>query len=278
MLKSTTTMIAIALLGIAIVPPLPAEQISTVDKNTRYLALGDSLAFGCDPTTFTSLSKCIGYAQLVADALHKKYANASCPGESSGSFLNTNAPDFGCQLWKTAGNRMFIRYSGSQMDYALLYLRSNPETKLVTINIGGNDLAVLQLGCNFDTSCIVAGVGSTLAQAALNLTAIYQKIRVDAAYSGPIIALTYYCFNYADPLQFQVFSALNSVIEGVSSAYGVKVANGFGAFQAVSAAYGGDSCAAGLLVRNGNGTCGTHPSATGDELLANTVLAAIDSK
>ena len=46
---------------------------------------------------------------------------------------------------------LFINYSGAQMDYAVKYLKTNPNVDLVTINIGGNDLALVQM--QFRTTC-----------------------------------------------------------------------------------------------------------------------------
>lgn len=276
MFKRTFIAIALVLTGAIANVSARAGTVPNVDENTRYLALGDSLAFGCDPTTFTSLDKCVGYTQLVADALHKKYADASCPGETSGSFVSVSAPDFGCQQWKSVPGRMFIPYTGSQLAYATLYLQSNPVTKLITINIGGNDLALLQISCGGDPTCISTQVMGTLAQTGTNLAQILQAIRGN--YSGPLVLLTYYCFNYTDPLQFGAFSAINSVITSAGQAYGAKIADGFGAFQTASAPYNGDACAAGLLLKAADGTCGTHPSLQGHQLLANAILAAIGNQ
>ena len=86
---------------LAIAPMVLAQDIDKVDKSTNYLALGDSLAFGLTPSApANDLSQQIGYAKLVAGTLHKKLANAACPGETSGSILDPNAPDFGCTEWK----------------------------------------------------------------------------------------------------------------------------------------------------------------------------------
>src|ERR1035438_626929 len=71
------------------------------DKNFTYLALGDSIAFGYDPTVaIPAPDKFTGYPEIVAQLEHllqsKKEVNAACPGETSGSFLNVLAPDNGC--------------------------------------------------------------------------------------------------------------------------------------------------------------------------------------
>src|ERR1019366_3867907 len=68
------------------------------DKNFTYLALGDSIAFGYDPTVVNPTpDKFTGYPEIVAQLEHllqsKKEVNAACPGETSGSFLDVTQPD-----------------------------------------------------------------------------------------------------------------------------------------------------------------------------------------
>src|SRR4051794_30666966 len=81
-----------------------------VPRNTRYLALGDSVAFGFNPLVVpVNLDSYVGYPDLVSNALHLKVANASCFGEASGSFLSLAVPDTGCKAWRTT-YPLFISY------------------------------------------------------------------------------------------------------------------------------------------------------------------------
>ena len=249
-----------------------AQNPNNAVKDTRYLALGDSIPFGYNPTVPVNLNNYHGYSEFVSDEIHRKVANASCFGETSGSFLSTTAPDFGCRQWKQAGNPLFVPYSGTQMDYAVNYLANNPNPELVTINIGGNDLAVLQQNCNFDLTCELNGLPAVLGTYGQNMLTIFTNIRVQAGYQGPIVLLTYYAFNYTDPVLVPVFIELNGIASGIATSFGAKIADGFTAFMLAAAPFGGDSCAAGLLIKLPNGTCDTHPSRAGQELLANTIL------
>src|ERR1700683_3223435 len=83
---------------------LPAAN----DSNFTYLALGDSVAYGFNPLLFPPYapatppptpSEFIGYPETVAAFEHwlipGKEENASCPGETSGSFMTPGAPDYG---------------------------------------------------------------------------------------------------------------------------------------------------------------------------------------
>src|SRR5947209_14988455 len=93
----TTITIALALL----VSPAFAGN----DKNYTYLALGDSVAYGLDPTKLGDPSitqaSFTGYPETVAAIEHllesKKEVNAACPGETSTSFIN-GGPDYGCNI------------------------------------------------------------------------------------------------------------------------------------------------------------------------------------
>jgi lysophospholipase L1-like esterase len=258
---------------------LLAQNPANADKNTRYLALGESITFGYNPTVPIALSNYHGYPEYVSDALNEKVANASCVGETSTSFLKLGVPDLGCSEWKAANLPMYINYTGTQLNYAISYLKTNPNVKLVTINIGGTDLGLVQVACAGNANpvnCELSALPQTLATYGENLFNIFLKIR-GTGYRGPIVLLTYYAFNYADNTtpDNEAFELLNGIASGVTWAFGGKVADGFKAFFEATIPYGGDSCKAGLLVPLPGGTCDVHPSIAGQKLLANTVLKAL---
>jgi hypothetical protein len=64
----------------------------------------------------------------------------------------------------------------------------------------------------------------------------------------------------------------------VGTAFGAKLADGFGAFQLASLKYQGDPCNAGLLVKLPDGTCDVHPSPQGQKVLAGAVLSVTGGK
>ena len=104
-----------------------------------------------------------------------------------------------------------------------------------------------------------------------NLAVIYALIRDVARYHGPLVALTYYSLDYADPTQVAGTEALNSAIASVTEKFGGKIADGFAAFEGPSAAFGGSPCVAGLLIKVPGGTCNIHPSPAGHQLLAQAI-------
>ena len=129
-----------------------------------YLALGDSVPFGYNPLIWTPpgpppppanlLGYYHGFPQYVSGALNLALANASCPGETSRSFL-VGPPDNGCSEWRSGlplldEVPLFVTYTPSmetQKEYAVSFLAEHRNTKLVTITIGGDDLLVLEDKC-----------------------------------------------------------------------------------------------------------------------------------
>jgi lysophospholipase L1-like esterase len=270
--------------AVSLIPALPAAAapLGGAAGNGTYLALGDSVAFGYVPSNavpapdYFDPSSFVGYPEDVAQALHIPVANASCPGETTASFYIPGALSNGCENSpvSSVGYRtefpLHVQYAGTQMLYALGYLVTHRNTRLVTINIGANDLFVCE-ETTADACASPAELQAVLKKIEVNLAIIYFLIRDVAHYHGPLVALTYYSIDYADPTQVAGTEALNSVIASVTEKFGGKVADGFAAFEGPSAAFGGSPCAAGLLIKLPDGTCNIHPSPEGHQLLAQAI-------
>jgi lysophospholipase L1-like esterase len=270
--------------AVSLAPALPAAAapLNGAGGNGTYLALGDSVAFGYVPSNavpapdYFDPSSFVGYPEDVAQALHIPVSNASCPGETTASFYIPGAPSNGCENapGSSVGYRtefpLHVRYAGTQMLYALRYLATHRNTRLVTIDIGANDVFLCQETTK-DACASTAELQAVLKKIQVNLSIIYALIRDVARYHGPLVALTYYSLSYSDPTQVAGTEALNSVIASVTEKFGGKVADGFAAFQGPSAAFGGSPCAAGLLIKLPDGTCNIHPSPAGHQLLAQAI-------
>lgn len=245
------------------------------NDSPSYVALGDSVPFGFSPLVSPrDAHGFVGYPEDLAGVLDVGVRNAACPGETSGSLISIAAPDNGCQFFRSVG-KLHVQYKGSQLSYAVAFLRTHKHTSLVTMTIGANDFFLLQQACQNVVPCIVGGLGAVLGSLQTNLTAIYQAIR-SAGYQGRIVALTYYTINYNDPVAVFVITSINAAMAAVTLAFGGRVADGFGAFGAIALSVaGGDSCAAGLLIKLADGTCNIHPSAFGAEVLAHAVEATL---
>ena len=270
--------------AVSLIPALPAAAapLNGAAGNGTYLALGDSVAFGYVPPQavpapdYFDASSFVGYPEDVAQALHLRVSNASCPGETTASFYIPGAQSNGCENspGSSVGYRteypLHVQYAGTQMLYALGYLATHRNTRLVTIDIGANDVFLCQ-ETTADACASPAELQAVLKKIEANLAVIYALIRDVARYHGPLVALTYYSLDYADPTQVAGTEALNSAITSVTEKFGGKIADGFAAFEGPSAAFGGSPCAAGLLIKLPDGTCNIHPSPEGHQLLAQAI-------
>jgi lysophospholipase L1-like esterase len=270
--------------AVSLIPALPAAAapLGGPGGNGTYLALGDSVAFGYVPSNavpapdYFDPSSFVGYPEDVAQALHIPVSNASCPGETTASLYIPGAQSNGCENspGSSVGYRtefpLHVRYAGTQMLYALRYLATHRNTRLVTIDIGANDVFLCQ-ETTADKCASTAELQAVLKKIQVNLAVIYALIRDVARYHGPLVALTYYSLDYADPTQVAGTEALNSAIASVTEKFGGKVADGFAAFAGPSDAAGGSPCAAGLLIKLPDGSCNIHPSPEGHQLLAQAI-------
>jgi lysophospholipase L1-like esterase len=288
LIRRTAAGAAVAVLSLVagLVSALPASATPVTGPSgygtLTYLALGDSVAFGYVPPQavpapdYFDPSSFVGYPEDVARALHVQVSNASCPGETTASFFVPGAPSNGCENspGSSAGYRtlypLHVQYQGTQMQYALKYLALHRHTRLVTINIGANDVFLCQ-ETTADHCASTAELQAVLEKIQANLAAIYAQIRDVAHYHGLLVALTYYSLSYSDQTQVAGTQALDAAIASVTEKFGGKVADGFAAFEGPSAAFGGSPCAAGLLIKLPDGTCNIHPSPAGHLLLAQAI-------
>lgn len=276
-----------------------AQDRAPREHPAAYLALGDSIPFGYNPF-LTKLAEAViplpltspvpdlllsynGYPQDVAELLKLNLANASCPGQTSNSFLAfvPAVLDNGCELWRTSGLPLFVTYTSSpwetQVEFATSFLMQHPDTRLVTLTIGGDDLLVLEgTTCKGLSSaqlqqCIASYILNTFTT---NLTEIYGAIR-STGYDGPIVAVNYASPNYTNTDETAAVSALNLAILIVSDSFSGKVADAFSAFKLASGV-GGLPCAVGLAFFNPAGPgCDVHPTPLGQLLIAQLVLHAL---
>jgi lysophospholipase L1-like esterase len=260
----------LALLSAAVLFALAAVPASASVEGHTYLALGDSVAFGYSPLLNHSVaSNFIGYPEIAAQSLGMDEVNASCPGETTGGFISlTNGADYLCLGYRHYFP-LHVGYTTSQLDYAIAYLLAHHDVRLITVDIGAND--VFKAGCT-TTACI----GAVLAGLEANLRFIYGQLRDVAHYHHALVTVTYYSLSY-DPASAAGTQALNAPIIAATHAFGGTVASGFDAFQARALAAGGSSCAAGLLIvtKLSPLECDVHPTALGRDLLAAAVVNAV---
>jgi lysophospholipase L1-like esterase len=263
---------AAVLFGLAAVPAHASEG--------EYLALGDSVAFGFSPLLVNAglagnPSVFVGYPDVVAQRLGLQLTNASCPGETSGGFIDrTAAADYLCIPYVTAFP-LHVSYSTSQLAFALNFLATHHDVQLVTMDIGANDVFKLQVACNKDPACINASLLTVLQNIDINLRFIYGEIRNVAHYQGVIVTLSYYGLTYDSAGQMAT-NALNAPIIDATNATGGIVASGFDAFETRALAHDGSSCAAKLLIELPTELCDVHPSPQGRNALAGAIVQTVE--
>src|SRR5262245_27004859 len=107
-----------------------------------YLALGDSMAYGFQPTKAKAPPAAVdtGYVDLFASRLRKlspklEVVNYGCPGESAQTFVRG-----GCD-WLEHGGKLHDRFRGPQLKAALSFLRAHSgKVSPITVTLWGNDL------------------------------------------------------------------------------------------------------------------------------------------
>jgi lysophospholipase L1-like esterase len=246
-----------------------------------YLALGDSLAFGFITQAgfeYLNANNFLAYPAYVGAALHMKTVNSACPGETSGSFISASVPDDGCRSFR-ARAPLHVAYAGTQLAFATTFLQTHPETRLVTIALGANDLILLQDACASapdPTTCVEAALPAVLAGVGSNMDTILRGLRA-TGFEGPLIVVNYYSPDYTNALVTGATAALNQTAAAVAGVHGAVIADAFSAFQkaASNPFAGGKTCMTGLLNASPQNQylCDKHPSQSGHQLLSAVVEA-----
>jgi lysophospholipase L1-like esterase len=197
-----------------------------------YLALGDSLARGVQPTPAgASLSSDNGYADRLYAALRPgmpglRLAKLGCSGETSYTMVHGG----------------ICRYpAGSQLAQARAFLRAHRgQVALVTIDIGANDPNSCFIGAPLSkvASCMTARVKLTLA----DLRTILRDLRSAGGRHLKIIGMSYYVPELAGWLEGmrgkevavlteRLVAGYNSLLIRTYHHYGAAVAGVFSAFH-----------------------------------------------
>jgi lysophospholipase L1-like esterase len=271
-------------------PKKPSITTHTpVTRGSTYLALGDSVTFGYEEPqvvpapNYADASSFLGFPELLGQELHLNVVNAACSGETSSSLIDATQQSNGCENSVTnpsVGYRtqfpLHVSYSGSQLAFAVSYLKKHKSVRLVSLMIGANDGFVCQ-ETTADHCASLAEQSALASGIEKNVATILTAVRKQAHYKGQIAIVNYYSLNYADATNTAAIAGINQALDGAARPFHVEIADGFGELQAAAAHSGGNSCTAGLLTQlTGASTpCGIHPSYAGQSLLAQAVEKAI---
>ena len=245
-----------------------------------YLALGDSVPYGFRgglSTEYKDATNFVGYPELVGKDLGLDVINATCPGETTASFLDVTAQSNGCENnpGSESGFRdnfpLHVAYDSpdqSQLEFAVETLKRMDDVRLVSVQIGANDAFVCQstTADHCQDPAEYQALGQTIQT---NLGKILSTLRGEGRYDGQIVVVDYYAFDYSSA-SAAVSSLLNAAITAVATANGATVADAFTAFRTAAAPSGGNAVTAGLLRPHD-----VHPSEEGQRLLADTVESVV---
>jgi lysophospholipase L1-like esterase len=247
---------------------------------STYLALGDSVTFGYQEASvvpapnYNKPASLPGYPEHLAKALHATVVNPACPGETSASLINVKAQSNGCENAYRKAFPLHVAYKGSQLDFAVKYLRAHPRVRLVSLMIGFNDFFLCEKATT-DQCLAPSEQKPLLAKITHNVRTILTAIRNRAHYRGQLVIVHYYSLNFSIPVINGVVKAVNAAQDAGARGLHFKVADGYGLFAAQARFYAGDACAAGLITHLSSGGCGVHPTFAGQALLAEAVLRAL---
>jgi lysophospholipase L1-like esterase len=229
------------LLGAAMVSGLAAALVLALpgtaarDKSPRpvyrlpqsyYLALGDSIAYGFQPTKAKAARPSAfdsGYVDVFAARLRKlapkiQVVNYGCPGESSVTFTRGGCPTL------AEGVKLHDAFRGSQLKAALSFLRAHPgQVSPITLTLWGNDLAPL--------SAKGKRAPSAIASFASRFNAIVQQLRAAAPTAEIIVTGAWN--PEADRLKqaTPLYRSLDAAIARAAARSRARVANMFAALN-----------------------------------------------
>jgi lysophospholipase L1-like esterase len=235
--------------------------------------LGDSVTFGFSPllTDPWIPEQFVGYPELIGDRTGWPVTNLGCPGQTAQALVSLTAVDNGCfDLKAMASDAGFALlhtdYPGTQLAAALTAVRSATPPSLISVQGGGNEVVICELsGVPDPLQCM----NDYMRQVAASLRRVVTQLR-GAGYRGRIVLVSYYLVPGLEAPLHRV----NETIARTARAEDVAFADASARFDAYAHNHGGDICAAGLLIALPDGSCDLHPTRRGQELLADSVLAA----
>ena len=271
--------LAAAVVPLALALALLVSGGASGDSGHPYLALGDSVSFGYITQAgfeYRNPDNFVGFPTYVGLALGDTPTNAACPGEATAGFISATGADNGCRPFK-ANFPLHTGYSGTQLELRDSVPRLAPEHQ------AGHRSARRKRRVPPTESLrrrpdLHRGGPSGLADDHRNEHG--RDLQGDQGVPLPraprrrqllLARLQRPLWNRGSP------RLLNEAITSHAAADGAIVANAFGAFGQAAAAAGGKTCVAGLLnTTPGNQTtCDVHPSQSGAQLLAQSVVDAV---
>lgn len=196
-------------------------------RQPYYLALGDSLAIGVQPTATGDVATNRGYADDLHAAFRTRVprlglAKIGCSGETTATMIQGGVCSYA---------------EGSQLAAAVNFLQTH-RVEFVTLDIGANDIDHCISLSGIDQTCLTGGLTSI----GTNLPQILAELRTAAGPGVPIVAMNYYdaflaAWKFGSSGQalaqasLQATLAFNALLETTFQAFSIPVANVAGAYR-----------------------------------------------
>jgi lysophospholipase L1-like esterase len=240
------TLVLVLLAALALAAPGAASAHKRKPSPVYYLALGDSLSQGIQPTaTSQGVETKVGYVNDLYAAVKKRIpglqlVDVGCPGDTTGSLLTGQGNGTLAKYYKCD------RKGGSQLKAAVSFLKAHHkkgEVALITLDIGANDVDGCTAASNV-VACVLAGVASIKTNTPKILSALHK-----AAPKGT----TFAAMNLYDPVlsgflespysaayalakeSVSLLQGINTTIGAADSAAGFKTADVADAFDTYDA-------------------------------------------
>ena len=225
------SILVVLVMGLLLFPALASAELPwQTDEHTRYMGMGDSLAAGFGAVPATNGYVYLLYQSGLFDSVpNTLLANAGVPGVTSQHVLDYQVPQ---------------AIEAFHPDF-------------ITLTVGGNDLLRILAG---ETPAQV------LAEFQDNLTLILTRLRTELPQAEIVVSNLYSIPEI--PGSDTIVSLFNQIVEGVATAFGVPVADVFGAFQGRQGLL--------LIARHDAGPFQVHPTNAGYRAMAGAFVEAFD--
>lgn len=160
-----------------------AGDVTSGSSRDYYLALGDSITYGFQPTKADAAPPSAfdtGFVDVFAANLRKlsptiDVVNYGCPGESTVTFVQGGCPAF------RDGIKLHDPFQGAQLAAAVSFLRAHPGVTPITVTLYGNDWFPMLLDtCKAAVPCVRKHAPSTTTAFASRLRLILRRLRAAA--------------------------------------------------------------------------------------------------
>jgi lysophospholipase L1-like esterase len=280
LVAAAIVVLTLSLAALAVTRVVGGQSSRPVQKpQGYYLALGDSVTYGFQPTKASSGAPPsafnTGYVDVFAGRLRKlapkiQVVNFGCPGESTVTFTRGGCPAF------ADGIKLHDAFQGSQLDAAVSFLRAHPgQVSPITLTLWGNDWLPLLLDkCKGDLACVRERGPRAIGSLGSRLELILQRLRAAAPTAQIVVTGAW----NPDPNQLMelepIYRSLDASIARAAAASSVRVATMLRVFNPPGdvRAQGARLCALTFICSKGD----PHPTDAGYRAMADAFMTASD--